>query len=444
MNKNIAILIISLTLLITNVKPVLADNNILINEFVIEPAQSVEILNNGETSVDISNWYIDDSGGSTYYTIPENTIIYPNSCIIFSSNFYLNKSSSDTIYLFDNTSTPLLSSAVIIDSYSYALSPGEGKSYMRVPDGENIWETGIETLGKFNTTNMSCIVLPTNTPTLIPTPEVSPIALTLTPIPTDIQIDYENIYVSEVMVNPEKGNYEWVEIYNNNDFYVYLNNWYIDDEENQGSSPRIFSLNIPAKSYKVFELTSSIFNNSGDSIRLLNLNRAEKDSIYYSKSISGKTIGKISIYENETCMQEPSKERENNSCMENNKLENTPTPTNIQAFNISPSVSPSNLKAINNSENSSYERYPAGSYNISQKAKKEDGGNELKDISGEILGESINLQTNKPNTLLNGLLFCSLFLSFLTIVLIFFKIKEYIKNSKHIQRSYIFKHFKNN
>lgn len=243
------------------------------------------------------------------------------------------------------------------------------------------------------------------------------------------------------MVNPEKGNYEWVEIYNDNDFYIYLNNWYIDDEENQGSSPRIFSLNIPAKSYAVFELTSSIFNNSGDSIRLLNSNRAEKDSIYYPKSIRGKTIGKISIYENETCIQEPSKSRENNSCIENNKLENIPTPTNIQAFNVSPSVSPSNLKAINNN---SYERYPAGSYNISQKIKEENKDNEIKDISGEILGQSINLQSNKPNTFLNSLLFCSFSLSFLTIVLIFFKIKEYINNSKHIQRSYIFKHFKNN
>lgn len=441
MNKNITILIISLILLLTNVESVLANGNILINEFVIEPAQSVEILNNGETSIDISNWYIDDSGGSTYYTIPENTIIYPNSCIIFSSNFYLNKSSPDSIYLFDNTSNPLLSSAVIIDSYSYQLSPGEGNSYMRVPDGENTWETGIETLGKFNSTNISCMVLPTNTPTPIPTPETSYIPPTSTPTPTDIQINYENIYISEVMVNPEKGNYEWVEIYNDNDFYIYLNNWYIDDEENQGSSPRIFSLNIPAKSYAVFELTSSIFNNSGDSIRLLNSNRAEKDSIYYPKSIRGKTIGKISIYENETCIQEPSKSRENNSCIENNKLENIPTPTNIQAFNVSPSVSPSNLKAINNN---SYERYPAGSYNISQKIKEENKDNEIKDISGEILGQSINLQSNKPNTFLNSLLFCSFSLSFLTIVLIFFKIKEYINNSKHIQRSYIFKHFKNN
>ena len=444
MNKNIAILIISLTLFITNVKPVLSDSNILINEFVIEPTQSVEILNKGETSVDISNWYIDDNGGSTYYTIAENTIIYPNSCIIFSSNFYLNKSSSDTIYLFDNTNNPLSMDAVIIDSYSYQLSPGEGNSYMRIPDGENTWETGSETLSKFNTTNISCVILPTNTPTPIPTPDILAITPTLTPTPTDIQIDYENIYISEVMVSPEKENYEWVEIYNNNDYDVFLQNWYIDDEENQGSSPRIFSLNIPAKSYRVFELTSSIFNNSGDSIRLLNSNKAEKDSIYYPKSIIGKTIGKVSIYENEACIQEPSKEHENNSCIENNTRENTPTPTNTQVVNILPIVSSSNLKAINNSENSSYERYPAGSHNISQKTKEEDKDDKIKDISGEILGQSISLQSNKPNTLLNGLLFCSFSLSFLTIVLIFFKIKEYIKNSKYIQRSYIFKHFKNN
>src|SRR3990167_2983604 len=80
-----------------------SEKQIVINEFSIEPEQKIELWNNSSTPIDVSNWYLDDSGGTTYFTIPLSTVLYPNSCVMFSDNFNLNKSSADTVRLFDST-----------------------------------------------------------------------------------------------------------------------------------------------------------------------------------------------------------------------------------------------------------------------------------------------------------------------------------------------------
>ncbi len=297
---------------------VYAESEVLINEFVIEPAQSVELINNTNETVDISNWYIDDSGGTTYFTIPSNSLLYPDSCLVFSGDFNLNKSSTDTIRLFDNAASPTGTSAKLIDSFTYNSSPGTGISYLRLPDKNNNWVTGASSLGKFNQIDENCLFIPTPTitPTSIPTPTPTE-EPTSTPI-----ISYNNIYISEVMIAPESGNKEWVELYNDNDYSVSLEKWYIDDEENAGASPKSFSLTLSAKSYVTFDLPVSIFNNDGDSVRLLDPQKLAKDSLEYNSSSKGKTLGRISFEEDEFCVQEPTKGQENASCIEANS---TPT-----------------------------------------------------------------------------------------------------------------------
>ncbi|MEK7097112.1 MAG: lamin tail domain-containing protein, partial [Patescibacteria group bacterium] len=280
--------------LILNTFPVFAQSKISINEFLIDPQpQSVEIFNSGTQSADISDWIIDDSGGTTFYTIPNDSIVFPNQCLVFSGDFNLNKSSADTIKLIN-------SSQQLIDSFSYKSSSGSGISYFRQPDATDSWATGSATLGFYNSSTEQTCLFPTLTPsptiTLIPTLTPTPIA---SPEPTaeagttatSTPQSYDNIYLSEVMVNPTTGEKEWVEIFNNNDFSVILNGWYIDDLENSGSSSKIFSLEISRKSYAVFNLTSSMFNNDGDSVLLLDSNKNLKDDFEYSKSEQGKTLG---------------------------------------------------------------------------------------------------------------------------------------------------------
>lgn len=147
-----------------------ADYDILLNEILIDSSpQLVELINRGEESIDISNWYIDDSGGATFFTIPENSILPPNSCSVFSSDFNFNKTSSDVVRLFSPTAPPTSTQAGLIDMFLYEKAPGSEISYLRLPDGEDNWTSASATLGKFNQTGLACFIEPTRTPT--PTPK---------------------------------------------------------------------------------------------------------------------------------------------------------------------------------------------------------------------------------------------------------------------------------
>src|SRR3989344_4320200 len=240
--------------------PVIAD--IKLNEVLIEPdPQSIEVINTSTDEVDLSSWYLDDNGGITYFTIPQNTIIYPGSCLVFSSNFNLNKASSDTVRIFNNTYPPTSTLSALIDSFSYTKSPGNGISFIRIPDAHGDWSTGPASLSYFNSIEESCFTT-VITPTISPTPTPSPTII----IDENNSVDIKSIYISEVMVAPETGNNEWVEIYNDNGFEVNLIDWFIDDVAEAGSTQKKFSISIPSYRFTVIELSQSIFNNSSDQI----------------------------------------------------------------------------------------------------------------------------------------------------------------------------------
>jgi len=383
---------------------VYAENKVLINEFTIEPSQSVELINNSSEMVDISNWYIDDSGGATYFTIPANTILYPNSCLVFSSDFNLNKSSADTLRLFDNTAVPTVASSKLIDSFSYNSSPGTGMSFLRLPDKSSTWTSATSSLGKLNQTGENCLVLPTATPTPTSAPTKDPT--------TAPSISYENIFISEVMVAPDTGDREWVEFYNRNDFDVSLQNWYIDDEENSGASPKSFSLTIPAKGYSSLELSASVFNNDGDSVRLLDGQKLPKDSLEYTSSVKGKTLGRVSFEDDKFCAQEPTKGQVNGSCLE------YPTPTR-EATQASTSITPTPKTAKQNSASK-----PSPSQSAKSTLQPTTGG--VPDPTGSVLGTNDSFSSLTPqsySTPVKPLSFLSFSYSLLTIVSILLKMK---------------------
>ncbi|QQS44109.1 lamin tail domain-containing protein [Candidatus Roizmanbacteria bacterium] len=286
--------------------------DIYINEFQIEPLQQVEIVNRGISPFDISGWYIDDDGGTSYYTVSQRTIIEPNSCVVIEGKFNLNKASGDTIRLFDSTAPPTATLSGLIDSYTYDTSRGEFISFQRIPDGSEGWLPEPSTLGNWNGTKTSCQILPSPTPTLIstPIPEQTP-----TPSPTDIP-PVTNIRISETMVYPDSGANEWIELYNPNNHDVTLLNWYIDDTSDAGASPKRFTLLLPAKDYGVYELSSGIFNNSGDSVRLLNSSNIVIDSFSYLNAQKGLSVGRPEIMTEAVCRMEPTNGYENESCSE--------------------------------------------------------------------------------------------------------------------------------
>jgi hypothetical protein len=441
MTKRLFYFIVSLLIILFSIKPVYSQSKILINEFLIEPTpQAVEIINIGDQNTDLSGWIIDDDGGSsTAYTIPQNSIIYPNSCLVFSSNFYLNRSSADVVRLINNIGD-------IIDSFSYKSSSGSGISYFRLPDSESNWTTGPANLGLFNSTKTSCIIPPIPTFTLTPTPSlvflstitpeiatptlVRPTAIpspTLTEIaipsisPTPLLVSCDNIYISEVMIYPETGEHEWVELYNDNDYLVSLQNWYIDDIENTGSVPKLFSLEIPAKSFGSLDLTSSVFNNDGDQVRLMDFNKTLKDSFEYIKAVKGKSFGRTSLENDEFCLQLPSNNSVNNSCIYLTNtpfptFTNTPTPINKSIF-ITTSVLSSPLTNDNTGYEATQQIKPANDINVDDPLTER--GSVLSSKTGDKIVYNKN---NKMITYVRGFTSSSFFISILNISYIIHKI----------------------
>jgi len=229
-------------------------------------------------------------------------------------------------------------------------------------------------------------IVPTPIPTLTPAQTFFP---TPTAYPTPTSISYSSIYLSEVMVNPLSGEKEWVEIYNDNDFEVFLNNWYIDDVENAGATPKKFSLTVSPKSYAVIEFSSAIFNNDGDQVRLLDFNKSEKDSFEYSQSMAGKSWGRVDFNSDSWCLQEPTKNQPNGSCLINNTNTNSNLTIN---FTPSPTVFRNPLKSNITSSTKIIKR------GIARKIEnyiQQNNNSSLSLSEGEVLGEETENRKKK-------------------------------------------------
>ncbi|NTU46173.1 lamin tail domain-containing protein [Candidatus Roizmanbacteria bacterium] len=225
---------------------------------------------------------------------------------------------------------------VQIDSEGIASSSVKLRSKTTIPAG--LYQLVMRVKGD-TTYDSAPIAITIETPTLTPTPLVMPTAIptstlevvvtptpSTTPVPTagTPAIDYSGIQISECMVNPLAGEFEWIELYNANDESVHLSNWYVDDSADTGSSPHIFSLTLPAYGYSTITLSSSMFNNSSDTVRLLNADRTEKDSFSYSSSEKGISWGRDPLNESSFCRMEPSRSAPNNICFGSST---TPAPT---------------------------------------------------------------------------------------------------------------------
>ncbi len=271
------------------------------------------------------------------------------------------------------------------------------------------------------------IIVPTHTftPTHLITPSPVPTSLPeeinqdLNPSPSPSQ-SYEKIYLSEVMVNPLNGEKEWIELYNGNDFEVNLVNWFIDDIENGGSSPKSFSLKILPFSYAIFNLPTSIFNNTGDNIRLLDFNKNLKDSFEYVNSIPGKTYGRISFENDDFCLQEPSKSEKNHPCL-------NPSPTTIVITKIISPSPESALKITNQPKTISYQKSPIKKI-INFNKPKTTPNPIYFSSKGEVLGEKsiISFQTSSTLPLKKSFSFFSLSYSLISFFGIFLKLKTKI------------------
>jgi hypothetical protein len=350
-----------LTLVFTLSFPKTISAQVVINEFdVFASPQAVELLNISDQAVDISGWYLDDSGGTTYLTIPNQSTLAPHTCTVIRGGLNLNTTTADTVRLFDSTAPPTDLSSRLVDSYTYTQFTTVGNSYSRNPDGNGSFSILPSSPGLTNSGHVDCTAISsTHSPTPISTPTTTPLpstttsptvtstpTLTLTPtsIFTSTPTPIPHIYISEVMVNPSIGA-EWVELYNDSSEPYTMHNWSLDDVISSGSSPVYFSLTIPAHGYVAVDMTSSMFNNTGDSVRLLDSESREIEVFMYTSSQTDISWGRQSFESISFCYQGSSKGISNNSCLlptSSPSGTSTPTPTSVLSPTPTP-ISPNNI-----------------------------------------------------------------------------------------------------
>jgi hypothetical protein len=123
------------------------------------------------------------------------------------------------------------------------------------------------------------------------------------------------------------------------DHAAVLVDWILDDEEG-GSSPKVFTLSIPANGYEVIEFASSVFNNSGDQVRLFQDNGALVDEFSYTGSQAGISWGRSPNDFRRICLQSPTQAEPNSDC-----IESTPSITPTHTKTPSPTRTPSPTKS---------------------------------------------------------------------------------------------------
>lgn len=374
-----------------------------INEIYPAPSSGefewVEIYNDGTDSVNLTSYFLEDSANKQIRFL--SSTIDPQGFVTATSSSILNND-GDTVNLKNNQEE-------ILDFVNYSEKFGSEKSFARCPDGSGSWFI-LNQISKNNSNNSACQSL---TPT--GSPEITDVFL---PTPILVPQTYNNIYLSEVMVQPKSGLNEWFEIYNDNDFEVNLNNWYIDDLENSGSTPKQFSFTIPAKNYSSSDHASSMFNNDGDSVRLLDFAQNEIDSFQYQSSEKGKTLGRINFSDDTFCLQNPSKGTANNSCINpTSSLKSSPSPVTTLSKTPTPGLSPTGKAKLTTSL-----KKPAGYLLINQ---EETGSDDNSSEETEVLGISSENKTKvNQRVLVSSLSFASFSYSLLTIISILIKLKN--------------------
>ena len=252
-------------------------------------------------------------------------------------------------------------------------------------------------------------------PTATESPTTTNVPPTPTPTTSGEDFSYDNIFISEVMPAPSPGNPEWIELYNANDFDVTLADWYIDDSANGGSTPKKMSINIPKKSYIAIDFSTSLFNNAGDSARLLDSSEVEKDYISYGETEADYSFGRNDFSNHTVCMQIPTKAATNGTCIQVDEEpeQTTATPTHVQ------SVSPTKFITKKITPHALHNYYDDFKSNTKVSALK----NFDKQKAETVLGETISIHNNsKPRSPVTHLTLLSMSYSILSIISLCVKI----------------------
>ena len=190
--------------------PMAPTSAVVINEYLPAPKNTytkewAELYNAGNTTVDITGWYINDSL-SKKHTFPAGTLIGPDSHVLVEKTMGLNNG-GDEIRLFNST-------GAMVDSHAYDDSEYD-RSWGRRPDGSVIW-----TVFSF-------------------------------PTPGGPNPGPPRIVINELMADPKGSDTdgEWLELLNNGSRQEDLGGWKLTDQD--GSEFTFPSVIMPVGSYLV-------------------------------------------------------------------------------------------------------------------------------------------------------------------------------------------------
>lgn len=274
-------------------------NSVLINEVMFNPNDEestwIEIINNSDSTINISGWSMGDLK-TQKLIIDSETLIHANEFLILSDFFQQNNFSESANVI--QTNLPDFSSKkdavviydfrnAIIDSMSYNAQSnlGKGISLERISlnnsstDISN-WIFSLNETGNSAGEENSIVNIPSSS--------------------------FSDIIINEIMYEPDSSNSEFIELYNNSTNSVELGGWRVEDKNGDSFSVNDISKILEPNEYFVVASDSSIIENYfwlGENVNLSikntsSLDLTNADKIIYLKDFRGNIIDSIHYSEN--------------------------------------------------------------------------------------------------------------------------------------------------
>ncbi len=297
----------------------------IINEFSYQTSSDwVELFNSGCEDIDLDSWKIRDSTESQVKSL--TGLIQSKNVAVFDLTF-LNNSTPDKIRLYspDNISQPYAEVSIPLQDLAPINSIQTIGLEVDGVEGWKIFENGSKNQLNSAIEDLNQSDCPDPTPT--------PVDQSASENNNDQTfISSGSIKITEVMPDPESGD-EWVEIFNTTNQTIDLSQFQIDDVDG-GSKPQNLSKVLLAPNQFFIHFTSSVFNNAGDSIRIL-YQTSVIDIFSYTSSVKGVSFA-IDTKNNWQQTTDPTP-GESNSIVP----PLTPTPTATPTIKPSPTSKPS-------------------------------------------------------------------------------------------------------
>ncbi|NCN82570.1 MAG: lamin tail domain-containing protein [Candidatus Pacebacteria bacterium] len=272
--RRIFIQITFLVLLSLSPVEILAQTNVVVSEVFPAPDTGgnewVEIYNQASSSAYLSNWTLSDtlSSPSILHQFVD-FVLGPYEVFVLNLSGSKLNNTGDTVVLSDPSAT-----------YSATLT------YPNATKGLS-WHLNLTTNEVYEATPSAGVVA-TVSAVVAPTPTPSP---TVTPIPTPTAtpatiLTKPEVSLSEIMACPISGQPEWIKLFNSGEALEIIN-WVATDST---GNTRRFSGVLPKDNYTIFSWTSSMLNNTGDSIKITTDSGIVVDQASYSECVSGKSL----------------------------------------------------------------------------------------------------------------------------------------------------------